>query len=336
MNLSRLHRSLAVTAVLALVGSLAACGTSNSGTSTADGGLNVSVSFYPIQYLVESIGGSHVKVTSATPANTEPHDYELSPNDIAALGKADIITYVKGFQPSLDDAVQKVSGPTVLDLSGDVELVHHEGVGGHHHHEHEHEHEAEASAEATEAEHHHEHEHEHEEAGQATDPHFWLDPQRMVSAAKAIEASLAKADPTNAADYKANLKTLTDKLTAIDTSYSTSLSTCERKTIVTSHNAFGYLADRYGLSVTSITGVDPESEPSLADLANVKKVVQETGTTTIFTEELLSPKSAELVAKETGATTAVLSPMESKPEAGDYAASMDANLSALKTALSCK
>ncbi|SPT52483.1 Probable zinc transport system zinc-binding lipoprotein AdcA precursor [Actinomyces bovis] len=315
----RLNRSVAVLGATALALSLAACGSSKTSGTAAKDGLSVSVSFYPVQYLVESIGGSHVKVTSVTPANTEPHDYELSPNDVANLGKADVITYVKGFQTSLDEAVEKVSGPTVVELSSNVELVHHEGIGGHHHHGKggdEHKHEA--------------------ESGQATDPHFWLDPQRMIAASKAIEVALAKADPQHASDYEANLKTLTDKLTTIDQSYTTSLGTCERKTIVTSHNAFGYLADRYGLSSTAITGVDPESEPSLADLANVKKVVQETGTTTIFTEELLNPKTAELVAQETGATTAVLSPMESKPEAGDYAAGMEANLSALKTALSCK
>lgn len=308
---SPLQRRLAALGAASLALSLAACGT--AATKGSDQ-LNVSASFYPIQYLVESIGGSHVQVTSVTPGDVEPHDYELSPKEVSALGKADVITYVKGFQSSLDDAVEKVSGPKVVDLSTSVNLVHHEGSG----HTHEH------------ADHDHEHEH------AATDPHFWLDPQRMVLAGRSVAAALTQADPDHAADYEAGLTALTEQLNKLDTSYSTGLQTCQRRTIVTNHAAFGYLAERYNLSQTSISGVDPESEPSPADLVNVKKVVQETGTTTIFTEERVSEKTAKAVAQETGATTAVLSPLEVRPQAGDYPTTMESNLNALKTALGCQ
>ena len=157
----------------------------------------------------------------------------------------------------------------------------------------------------------------------------------MKSAATAIEAALAKADPDHASDYEANLATLTASLDGLDSSYKTGLGKCQRTTFVTSHAAFGYLAEAYGLTQVSISGVDPDSEPSPADLANVKKVVQETGTTTIFTEELVSPATAEAVASETGATD-VLSPIESAPESGDYASAMTTNLESLRTALSCQ
>ncbi|WP_243856485.1 metal ABC transporter substrate-binding protein [Actinomyces respiraculi] len=347
MNLSRLRRPLAVTAAIALAGSLAACGgAASSGTSTDDGILDVSVSFYPIQYLVETIGGDAVNVTSVTPVNVEPHDFELSPADVAALEKADLVAYASGFQTSLDEALAQIDGPTVLDISNAVDLVHHEGV------EHDHEHEGvEHDHESEEAGHDHDHEseeaghdrdHESEEAGHdhdhadGADPHFWLDPERMIAAANAIEATLEKADPDNAATYQAGLAELVTTLNGIDEDYTTGLGSCERTTFVTSHSAFGYLADRYGLTQVSVSGVDPEGEPSPAELAAVKEVVQATGTTTIFTEELVSPETAQALADETGATTAVLSPMESQPEAGDYAAGMSANLEALRTALACK
>jgi periplasmic solute binding protein len=96
------------------------------------------------------------------------------------------------------------------------------------------------------------------------------------------------------------------------------------------------MADRYKLTQTSISGIDPETEPSPAELANIKSVVQSTGTTTIFTEELVSPTTAQAIAAETGAGTDVLSPLESKPESGDYTDAMTTNLDRLKVALACQ
>ena len=329
MLVTRARRHLAAVAVLALAGSLASCAALSPGsdstaaasgaapTAAASGALTVSTSFYPIQYLAQAIGGEHVAVTSVTPTNVEPHDFEMSPKDVTALSASSLVLYVSGFQPSLDDALAQVSGPTVVDLAGSVDLVHHDGV------------EEEHEEGATEAAHDH-------DAAAALDPHFWLDPVRMQAAAKAVEAALAQADPAHADDYAANLDTLNATLTDLNTSYSTGLGHCERTTFVTSHAAFGYLADRYSLTQASISGVDPESEPSPAELAEVKKVVESTGTTTIFTEELVSPETAQAVAAETGAQTRVLSPIESAPEDGDYAGAMRTNLEELRTALSCQ
>ena len=328
---TRARRHLAAVAALALAGSLASCAALSPGsdstaaasgagpTAAPSGALTVSTSFYPIQYLAQAIGGEHVAVTSVTPTNVEPHDFELSPKDVTALSASSLVLYVSGFQPSLDDALAQVSGPAVVDLAGSVDLVHHDGV------EEEHE---EGATEAA-------HDHDHDPAA-ALDPHFWLDPVRMQAAAKAVEAALAQADPAHADDYAANLDTLNATLTDLNTSYSTGLGHCERTTFVTSHAAFGYLADRYSLTQASISGVDPESEPSPAELAEVKKIVESTGTTTIFTEELVSPETAQAVAAETGAQTRVLSPIESAPESGDYAGVMRTNLEELRTALSCQ
>jgi len=134
----RLHRVVALGATLMLAAGMSAC-SALKGESSSDASaphtiapgktLTVSTSFYPIQYLAESIGGKLVKVSTVTPSNVEPHDFELSGKETAELGKADIIAYVPGFQPSLDKAVKEVgSGPTVVDLSKPANLVHHEGV----------------------------------------------------------------------------------------------------------------------------------------------------------------------------------------------------------------
>ncbi len=336
MNVPVARRVLSAVAAAALGLSLTACSalspeSSGSGApKDASGALSVSVSFYPIQYLTETIGGDHVSVTSLTPTNAEPHDYDLSGKEvISTLEGSSLVAYVSGFQPSLDKAVSQVNGPTVVDLSDKVDLRHHEGV------EDEDEHGDEATGGATgEAGHEGHAGHDHD-AG-SLDPHFWLDPVRMKSAATAIEEALAAADPDNADDYKTNLDSLTSTLDGLDSSYQGGLTQCERKTFITSHAAFGYLADRYGLTQVSISGIDPESEPSAAEIAAAKKAVKDTGSTTIFTEELLSTEVADTVAGETGATTAVLSPIESAPEGADYAGAMSNNLEALRTALACK
>ena len=310
--------------------------------------LTVSTSFYPIQYLAEAIGGKLVKVSTVTPSNVEPHDFELSGKETASLGKADLIAYVPGFQPSLDKAVKEIgSGPTVVDLSKPANLVHHEGV------EEEHEHgeeatdgasataSAAATAQASEEghdEHKDEHSHAEGEEGHDSDldPHFWLDPDRMIKVAETLEASFAQIDPANANDYKAGLDKLKTALTNLDNQYKQGLSSCQHKTFITSHAAFGYMAERYGLTQASISGIDPEAEPSPAEMANIKSVVEKTGVKTIFTEELVSDTPAKAIAAETGAETSVLSPLESKPERGDYSDAMSSNLERLKSALVCQ
>ena len=339
MNTPVARRVLSAAAAAALGLSLTACSALSTESSEpsgsdapkdASGTLSVAVSFYPIQYLAETIGGDHVSVTSLTPTNVEPHDYDLSGKEvISTLEGSSLVAYVAGFQPSLDKAVAQISGPTVVDLSGEVDLQHHEGVED----EDEHGEASDGTTEKATGEAGHEgHDH---DAG-SLDPHFWLDPVRMKSAATAVEEALAAADPDNADDYKANLDSLTTTLDGLDSSYKGGLTRCERKTFITSHAAFGYLADRYRLTQVSISGIDPEAEPSAADIAAAKKAVEDTDSTTIFTEELLSPEIADAIASETGATTDVLSPIESAPEDTDYAGAMSNNLDALRTALACK
>lgn len=342
INRTALRRLAAATGVLALTFSAAACGSSTNSEGSSSGKIKVATSFYPVNYLVQSVGGSHVEANSVTPANVEPHDFELSPKDVTKLSSAKMVVYVAGFQSSLDEAVKQVSGPTVVNLASSVRLEQRDDHDGD---DHDHDATASASASATETDHDdHDHatsastaesDHDDHDHG-STDPHFWLDPTRMADAAKQVHAALVKADPTHKADYDANLKTTLAKLTKLDTSYKQGLSQCTRKTFVTSHAAFGYLAERYGLTQVSVSGIDPDSEPSPADIAKVKQVVKQTGTTTIFTEELVSPKTAQAVAKETGAKTSVLSPIESAPEKGDYETAMTTNLTNLREALNCK
>jgi zinc transport system substrate-binding protein len=168
--------------------------------------------------------------------------------------------------------------------------------------------------------------------GKAKDPHVWLDPIRYAALAERIGKEL---------DRGSEAERLAAKLRALDSEFRRGLSHCERKEIVTSHAAFGYLAARYGLEQVAITGIAPEAEPTPRELESVVHEVQAVGATTVFFETLVSPRLAETVAREVGAKTAVLDPLEGLTEqetnAGeDYFSVMRENLAALRKGLGCR
>ncbi len=172
------------------------------------------------------------------------------------------------------------------------------------------------------------------------DPHFWLDPTLMAKAVDAVAGALAKASPPDAPSFRANAAAYEGELRALDHELADGLRQCQRTEIVTSHAAFGYLARRYHLTQLAISGLSPESEPGADRLASLADEIQAKGITTIFYEELVSPRVAETLARETGARAAVLSPIEGLTKqqlaAGkDYAAVMRDNLAALREALGC-
>jgi zinc transport system substrate-binding protein len=164
------------------------------------------------------------------------------------------------------------------------------------------------------------------------DPHVWLDPTRYELIAHRIGDELGTT---------ASVQSFVSRLKALDREYRGGLADCARDDIVTSHDAFGYLAERYALNQIPITGLSPEAEPSPKDLSRVVDLVRRTQATTVFSETLVSPKIAKAVASETGARTAVLNPIEglepSEAERGeDYFSVMRSNLVALRAALGCR
>ena len=164
------------------------------------------------------------------------------------------------------------------------------------------------------------------------DTHVWLDPLRYAVIVERVGSALGRPEAA---------RTLSRRLRALDREYRAGLAECARRGIVTSHEAFTYLADRYGLRQISVTGPSPEGEPSPRDLERVVDAVRETGATTVFTEPLVSARLADTVARETGAKTAVLNPIEGLTEeeqerGEDYFSLMRANLAVLRKALSCR
>ena len=323
---------------------LSACSPSAStGDKTSkaskDGTLTVMASFYPLKYLTEKVGGEHVTVTSLTPDGAEPHDLELSPKMVDSLASADAVVYLAGFQGAVDEAIEQHAPTTVIDVSSAAQLVAIDSTSNHPG-EDEDADEAQSGESATEehADHDHEgHDHEGHHHDMSADPHFWLDPVRMASAATLVGDKLAEADPANADTYKANAKALNEELSALGDDLVAKTATCQIKTFVTAHTAFGYLADRTGLTQVGISGLDPDSSPSPARLAEISQIAKDQGVTTIFTEALIDPKVAQTLADDLGISTAVLDPIESQTDSSkDYAAVMKDNINALTTANNCQ
>ena len=309
MAVSALARSRLASSVTVLAGllGLVGCGSGDAGTP-AGGSADVLAAFYPLAYAAERVGGDRVQVGNLTAPGAEPHDVELSPSQVAALGEADLVVYLEGFQPAVDEAVEQ-GRPPALQVSEAVPLV---------------------AEEHTEAEGGGEHDHE-------GDPHVWLDPIRYAEVARAIEARLSSADPEGAKSYRANTERLVLQLQDLDREFRSGLGRCERRQFVTSHDAFGHLAARYGLEQIAIAGLSPDEEPSPAKVAEIEERVREQGITTVFYETLVSPELARSIAADTGARAAVLDPLEGAPQdGGDYFSGMRANLAALRTANGCR
>jgi len=306
-------RGLGVVALLAAVAALGGCGAgAEPGTAGGSGEVRLVASFYPLQWTAERVAGDTADVVSLTKPGAEPHDLELAPQDVATLADADLVVYLQGFQPAVDDAVQQEGGDHAFDVSraADLDLTYTPIEEGQQH---------------------------ADEAG-ATDPHFWLDPVRLATVADALAARLGRLQPENASRYDTNAAALRVELEALDAEYEAGLADCANPNLVTSHNSFGYLAQRYGLTQVGITGLTPEDEPKPRDLADVTTFVEENQVQTIYYETLVSPAVARTIAAETGARTAVLDPIEGLTDesAGDdYLQVMRANLASIRAGQPC-
>ncbi|MFE2100079.1 metal ABC transporter substrate-binding protein [Streptomyces sp. NPDC059468] len=318
MNVRRqLISAVATTAVTVLgLATLSACSGASAAGNTSK--FDVVASFYPMAFLAEQIGGSRVHVTTLTSPGQEPHDLEISPQQIAGLEESDAVLYLKNLQPSVDQAVAQSPVRTKIDAASLTTLEEHGNeVGGH------------AAAHDT---------HEGEESG-GKDPHIWLDPVRYAQVAEGVGKAFEKADPKHAADYRKNTANLVGKLDALNFEFKQSLAHTKTKVFITTHAAFGYLAERYGLTEEAINGLDPESEPSAARVKDLETMAKADGVTTVFYETLVSDKTAKTVAGDAGLRTDVLDPLEGitkKSRGTDYFSVQEANLKALQQALGAK
>lgn len=306
-----LRAAVAVLATLGL-GVLAGCSSGTAPTSSANR-ISVTAAFYPFQFVAERVGGALVDVTNLTSPGSEPHDLELTPKQVASLGEAGLVIYQSGFQPAVDAAIITVPPKRSVDTAAFLTLETLEEEGHAHVEGDDHDH-------------------------GSLDPHTWLDPKNMIAITEHVRDELTAAAPSGATTFAANAKILIADLTTLDTEYRTGLTGCTRTVFITSHEAFGYLAQRYGLQQVGIRGIEPDTEPTAARIAQVQAIARTNKVTTIFFETLVSPAVAQSVAGDLGLTTAVLDPLEgltAQSQGGDYLEVMRSNLAALEKANGC-
>ena len=288
-----------VLCVALLAAALTGCNDEESGEQT----MSVVASFYPIAEAVARVGGHHVEVTNLTPPGTEPHDIELTPDQVDDIEDADLVFYLGGgFQPAVEAVAERRSG-TTLDLLSELPLG--------------------------------------DDAGDEVDPHFWLDPSLMIEAVAVVEKALAEAEPGAEAELEVDAREYREDLEGLEEDFATGLQACARRQFVTGHEAFHYLARRYDLEQIAIAGLSPEAEPDADRLSELTDVIERGGVTPVFYEALASPDVAEALAREAGVATAVLDPVEGLSQedldaGADYADVMRRNLDALRRALDCR
>jgi zinc transport system substrate-binding protein len=254
-------------------------------------------------------------VMNLTHPGAEPHDLELTPRQVASLTTATLVIYERGFQPAVDEAVVQSENRQVIDTTtivplrplavGSDDLDTGQWTGDDH---------------------------------PALDPHVWLDPTALGRIARVVQQRLSTIDPDHATDYARNAATLNRQLRSLDRSFRSGLAQCVRTEFMTTHAAFGYLAQRYHLTQIAISGLNPDAEPSPARIAEVQRLAQDHGLTTIFSETLVSPAVAQAIAGDLGLVTDVLDPIEGitdQSRGQDYLSVMSSNLAALRKAGGC-
>jgi zinc transport system substrate-binding protein len=331
----RSHRARAAVVSVALAAGalvLAGCGSEQAdGAGTAqdaEGGLTVLAGFYPLEFVAARVGGDRVSVSSLTPPGVEAHDLELAPRDVAGIGDADLVVYLEGFQPAVDEAVSQEAPDSSFEVGGVADLDVEAG---------EHSHESTDAAHA-EDEHADETHQDDEHAHEGTDRHFWLDPTKLAAVAEGTADRLAELDPEGEQGFRDHAADLVAELAALDEEMTMGLSTCETRTMVVSHEAYGYLAARYDLEQVGISGLTPDDEPSAAQMAELVAFVRDNDIRTVYYETLVSPDVAETIAAEAGVETAVLDPIEGltdDSQGTDYLEIMRANLANLQAGQPC-
>lgn len=265
----------------------------------------VVATIYPLWEFARQVAGDRADVVSLVPAGVEPHDWEPAPRDVSQVRRAAVFVHTG---TNLDKWAEKL----LADLPGRHGVVVNTrgGLSG-------------------------------LTVGGITDPHVWLDPTLARVQVQAIAGGLEQADPAGRTVYAENAKAFIAQLDALDVDFAAGLADCARREVVTSHAAFAYLARRYRLTQVPVMGISPEAEPSPADLAAIVRTARRLKVTHVFYETLVSPRLAETLSREIGATPLPLNPIEgvSATEAAagtGYLELMRANLANLRTALGCR
>lgn len=326
MNFRKNIWKYAISALLlvAVVATVWAVARTNDQPASGDKKAIVTTSFVLYDF-VRQIAGDAVEVKTLLPPGADLHDFEPSAKQVADAQNADIFISA-GTERWVTQIAQDFSGAAVNVSEGIAIHGVHEGA-------HEDSHDAEHHDEPSD-----EHAHDHEEV--THDPHFWLDPVLAKQAIATIAEALAQADPANNQSYEANAAAYVQQLETLDQSFKQALSACRLDTIVVSHNAYSYLAERYSLQVEALSGTLHDAEPSAQRLAEISKLMRAQGIRHVLTEPLAGTAIADTIANETGAQILTLDPIEGvqsqdEQSSKTYLQIQQQNIDSLSAALAC-
>jgi len=319
-------RTIVMLIVILSVTLLSGCARSKDAhSSRGSGRLIVIATLFPLYDFARNIAGDRADVRLLLPPGAEPHSFEPRPADIVMLNRADIFIYTNRFMEPWADKLLKgteSSRLSVVDASKGVSFMNVNSGGNHKQHN---------NPGVTD---------EHEVQG--ADPHIWLDFSNAQKMVDTIAGALIAKDPGNREVYQKNAAAYKARLEVLEEAYQKGLADCKKKIFINGgHYTFGYLANRYGLRYRAAYGFSPDAEPTARNLADISKTLRQEGLQHLFYEELLSPRVADTIAKETGASLLKLHGAHniSKDEfnAGiTFVDLMEKNLESLRTGLQCR
>lgn len=276
---------------------------------------SVVVTTFVLYDLASTIAGDKVRVEMLMPLGTDVHSFEPTPRDMARLSLAKLFIYSgAGMEPWVKDSAFEA---TKLDISHFVTLH------------------------SLEEERHEAHEGPCTHYSGGGDPHYWLDPHNMIVAAKEVASALSVLDADNTAYYKERSENYVKRMEALDDAYKQRLQSCSKRMIVVNHNAFGYLAERYGFDVHAISALSPEAMPSAKTMAELSDLIVKEDVKVLFFESFVSDRLMKSLANETGASVDVLHPLanitaDQAEQGSDYVTLMEVNLEKLAGAMECR
>lgn len=280
--------------------------------------INITTTFYPLFEFSRQVGGEHVSVVQLTPDGVEPHDFEPTPQDIITIKQSRIFIYngagLDGWVEKLIPDVQG-AGIEIINMSDHISLL-------------------AGSA-------HEDAEEQNGEEVSENDPHYWLDPVNVQKEIELIRDALVKIDPKHQKIYLANAGRYIAQLQKLDQQFRKGLADCTLREVIVAHDAYQYLAKRYGIISYHIAGLSPDAEPNPKQMAEIIDIARKKKIEYIFFETLIDSRLARTIADEIGAETLVLHPIEGltieqKREGKDYISLMEDNLHNLQKALSCQ
>lgn len=284
--------------------------------------VTVVTSFFPLAKIAETVGGEYVTVHNLA-GGQEVHAYAPSPRDLQQLRSADVAIVLGGVEPWAEELVPQLRahGQAVTVMRDHVPF---DTVASH----------ADAHEEETDTPAAHDHDHAHD----GTDPHIWVDPVKVREMTAVITDALVQADGAHADAYRANAAALVAALDETDVAYRAQLGACAGRTAIVSHEAFGYIARRYGVHLEPIAGLSTMDEPSAKLLAALRETAQREHVTHVIAEQNSVQRFAETVARGSNVTMIAIDALERATEhnmATTYPTLLMENLHVLTTALGC-